>query len=135
MNKTVWLTRILSIGGVLETGAGLGLLVAPSALSSLLLRSPVAGPGVVIARLAGGGLLSLGIACWCSRAAPSAPASLGVAWGFLAYKLIACVTLACAGYALTSDGLPALGAAALHGVLGVALLGALSGRGRSSAKP
>jgi len=129
MNKTVWLTGILSIGGVLETAVGLGLLVAPSALASFLLRSPLAGPGVVIARLAGGGLLSLGIACWCARETPLAPAGLGVSWAFVAYNLVACVTLARARTALASGGLPALGASALHGVLGAALLGALLGRG------
>jgi len=133
MNRTVWLTRILSIGGVLETAAGLGLLIAPSALASLLLRSPLAGPGVVLARIAGGGVLSLGIACWCARGTPSAPAGLGVSWAFLVYNLVACVTLALAGRELASAGLPALVASALHGVLGVALLGVLSGRGRSSA--
>ena len=37
MDKSVWPARLLSLGGVLETGAGLGLLIAPSALASLLL--------------------------------------------------------------------------------------------------
>jgi hypothetical protein len=129
MNNAVWLARILSIGGVLETGVGLGLLAAPSALASLLLRSPLAGPGVVFARVAGGGLLSLGIACWCARETPLAPAGLGVSWAFLMYNLVACVTLARARPALASGGLPALGASALHGVLGAALLGALLARG------
>ena len=126
MNRTVWLARLLSLGGVLETGVGVGLLVAPSALASFLLQSPVMGPGLVLARLAGGGLVALGIACWGARKAPSAPGSLGVSWGFLAYNIVACVTLARA--ALTSGGLPALGASVLHGVLAASLLGALLGR-------
>jgi len=130
MDKTLWLARILSVGGVLETVVGLGLLVAPSALASLLLRAPLAGPGMVIARLAGGGLLALGIACWCARTTPAAPASLGVSWAFLAYNVVACVTLAWARPALADGGFPALGASVLHGVLGAALLGALLGRGR-----
>ncbi len=127
MNKTLWLARLLSLGGVLETGAGLGLLIAPSALASLLLRSPLEGSGVVIARIGGGGLLSLGIACWCARKTPSAPASLGVSWAFLVYNLVACGTFFWARPALASGGLPALGAAVLHGALGAALLLALLG--------
>ena len=89
MHKTVWLARILSMGGVLETGTGLLLLVDPPVLASLLLRAPLSGPGVVIARLAGGGLLALGIACWYARGTPSTPAGLGVSRAFLAYNLVA----------------------------------------------
>jgi hypothetical protein len=133
MNKSVWLARILSLGGILEAVVGLGLLVTPSDLSSFLLRSPLAGPGLVIARVGGGGLVALGIACWGARKTPSAPASLGVSWGFLAYNIVACATLAWAGPALASGGLPALGAAVLHGILGAGLLGALLGRGQFSA--
>ncbi len=84
MNNSVWLGRILSLGGVLEIVTGLGLLVTPSGVASLLLRSAFVGPGEVIARVGGGALVALGIACCGARQTPSAPASLGVAWGFLA---------------------------------------------------
>ena len=133
MNNSVWLARILSLGGVLEIVTGLGLLVAPSGVASLLLRSALVGPGEVIARVGGGALVALGIACWGARQTPSAPASLGVTWGFLAYNVIACATLASAGPALTSGGLPAMGAAVLHGMLGVGLIGALLSWGPPSA--
>jgi len=127
--------KLLAIGGVLETGMGLGLLVAPSMLANLLLRSPLSGAGVVVGRVGGGAVLALGIACWCARSTPLSPAGLGVAWGFLAYNLVACVTLAGAGLAPASGGPLSLGAAVLHGVLGAALLKALLGRGRPPARP
>jgi hypothetical protein len=111
------------------------LLIDPSALASLLLRSPLEGAGLIVARIGGGGVLALGIACWCARKTPMTPAGLGVSWAFLAYNLVACVTLALARPALASNGLPALGASILHGVLAAALLGALFGRRRSSAGP
>jgi hypothetical protein len=130
MNKTVWLARILSIGGVLETGTGLALLVDPSAVAFLLLRSPLEGPGVVVARLAGGGLLALGVACWYARGTPSIPAGLGVSRAFLAYNLVACVVLAMARPPFPV-GLVALGASVLHGLLAVALLVALYGPRRA----
>jgi len=90
------------------------------------------GPGVAIGRIGGGGLLSLGIACWLARKTPTAPASVGVGWAYLAYNVVTCVTLAWAGVALEGGSLPALGASVLHGVLGAAVLGALFGRGRAS---
>ena len=131
MDKSLWLARLLSIGGVLEAVAGVGLLVAPSAIASFLLRSSLAGSGVVVARLGGGGLVALGIACWGARKTASEPASLGVSWGLLVYNIVACVTLAWTSAALVSGGLPALGASILHGMLGASLLTALLGRGRS----
>ena len=90
------------------------------------------GPGVAIGRIGGGGLLALGIACWLARKTPTAPASVGVAWGYLVYNVVTCVTLAWASVALAGGSLPALGASVLHGVLGVAVLGALLGRGQDS---
>jgi hypothetical protein len=91
------------------------------------------GAGVAIGRIGGGGLLALGIACWLARKTPTAPASVGVAWAYLAYNVVACVTLASASIALGGGSLPALGGTVLHGVIGAALLVALLGRGQASA--
>ena len=129
MTKPVLLSRLLGLGGVLETVAGLGLLVDPAGGASALFGSSMEGPGVAIGRIGGGGLLSLGIACWLARKTPTAPASVGVAWAYLVYNLLTCVTLAWASVALVGGSLPALGASVLHGALGAAVLGALLGRG------
>ena len=128
MNKSVWLGRLLGLGGVLETVAGLGLLVDPSGGALVLLGSSMGGPGIAIGRIGGGGLFALGIACWLARKTPQAPASVGVAWAYLAYNVVTCITLAWASVALGSGSLPALGASILHGVIGAVLLGALLGR-------
>jgi hypothetical protein len=132
MNKPVWLARLLSLGGVLETVAGLGLLVDPAGGASALFGSSMQGPGVAIGRIGGGGLLSLGIACWLARKTPTAPASVGVAWAYLAYNVVTCVTVAWASVVPGGGSLLALGASVLHGVLGAAVLGALLGRGQPS---
>ncbi len=132
MTKRVLLGRLLGLGGVLETVAGLGLLVDPAGGALALFGSSMEGPGVAIGRIGGGGLLALGIACWWARKTPTAPASVGVAWGYLVYNVVTCVTLAWASVALAGGSLPALGASVLHGVLGVAVLGALLGRGQDS---
>jgi len=91
----------------------------------MLLQSRVDATGVVIGRLAGAGLLSLGIACWCARRTASAPASVGVAWALLVYNVAACVTLAGAAAAMAGGGLPALGVSVPHGGFAAALLVAL----------
>jgi apolipoprotein N-acyltransferase len=132
MTKPVLLARLLGLGGVLETVAGLGLLVDPAGGAMALFGSSMEGPGVAIGRIGGGGLLALGIACWLARKTPTAPASVGVAWGYLVYNVVTCVTLAWASVALAGGSLPALGASALHGILGAAVLVALLGRGQDS---
>ena len=129
MTKPTWLARLLGLGGVLETVAGLGLIVDPAGGASALLGSSMEGPGIVIGRIGGGGLLALGIACWLARKTPEAPASVGVAWAYLAYNVVTCITLAWASVALGGDSLPAVGAAVLHGVVGAALLIALHRHG------
>lgn len=134
MNKPVWLARLLGIGGVLETATGLALLLDPAGGAMALFGSSMEGAGVAIGRIGGGGLLSLGIACWVARKTPMAPASIGVAWAYLAYNAVACVTLAWASVALGGASLPAMGGAVLHGVLGAAMLGALLGRDQASAR-
>ena len=133
MTKPVLLARLLSLGGLLETVTGLGLLVDPAGGASALFGSSMEGPGVAIGRIGGGGLLALGIACWLARKTPTAPASVGVAWAYLAYNVVTCVTMAWASVPLGGGSLPAVGAAVLHGVLGAAVLGALLGRGQDSA--
>jgi len=131
MDKPRWLTRLLSIAGVLESVVALGLLVDSPGVASILLKAQLEAPGEVIGRIAGGGLLSLSIACWCARNTPVAPASLGVAWALLAYNVVACVTLAWAGIAMANAGIPALSASVLHGLFGAALLVTLLRRGQS----
>lgn len=126
MTTSAVLGRILTAGAVLEAAVGLGLLVAPSTLAELLLRAPLDGFGLALARVGGGGLLALGIACWFARGTPSTAAGMGVARAFLAYNVVACGVLIQA-YPPLPGGLAALSAAVLHGLLAVALLAALFG--------
>jgi hypothetical protein len=129
MNESVWFARLLGLGGILETVAGLALLVDPAGGASTLFGSSMEGPGIAIGRIGGGGILALGIACWLARKTPEASASVGVAWAYLAYNVVTCVTLACASAALGGSSLPAVGASVLHGVVAAVLLGVMLGRG------
>jgi NhaP-type Na+/H+ and K+/H+ antiporter len=59
---------LLTISAAIESATGLALLVAPSAPASLLLGSRLETTvESTIARIAGAGLLALGIACWLAR--------------------------------------------------------------------
>jgi hypothetical protein len=59
---------LLTISAALESATGLVLLVAPSFPASVLLGSTLeTAVGSTIARIAGAGLVALGIACWLER--------------------------------------------------------------------
>lgn len=124
MTTSVLLGRMLAVGAVIEAVAGLGLLLAPSMLAELLLRDSLAGAGPIIARLGGGGVLALAIACWYARRTPSTTAGVGVARAFLVYNLVACGVLI-AAYPPLPSGLVSLSLGVLHGLLAIALLPAL----------
>ena len=134
MTTHAWLGFILTAGAVLEVPTGLALLLAPAVVAEILLRAPLDGTGLAIARLAGGGLLAVGIACWGARRTPTTAAAVGVGRGFLAYNLVACAVLLRV-YPPLPGGLAALGAAILHGVIATALLAALYDPGRPRAEP
>jgi hypothetical protein len=59
---------LLVITAIVEVGAGVALLVAPSTLARLLLGGPLDAPAAVtVARIAGAALVALAIACCASR--------------------------------------------------------------------
>ncbi len=59
---------VLTVTAVIEVGAGLVLVLLPSRAASLLFGSPLGTPtSVLVGRLAGVALLTLGGACWLGR--------------------------------------------------------------------
>src|SRR3954462_705452 len=84
--------RLLPVPGLAETGAGVLLLVSPTLVVALLLGASLDGAAaLVVARVAGAALLSLGCACWMARndAVPALVAAMllynGVSVAVLAY--------------------------------------------------
>ena len=134
MSTSAWLSLLLTAGAVLEIPVGLALLLVPTLVAELLLGATLDETGLAIAKLAGGAVLAIGIACWGARRTPTTAAGLGVGRGFLAYNVVACAVLLRA-YPPLPGGLAALGAGILHGVIAIALLAALYDPGRIRAEP
>jgi len=60
--------RLMIVMAIGETGAGIALLVVPTAVAKLLLGTPLTtSSALVIARVAGAAILALGLACWLAR--------------------------------------------------------------------
>jgi len=71
--------RLLTVAGVAESLVGLAFLLAPGVTTALLLGAEPDSVGLMIARVAGVALLSLGITCWGSRRMRQARARMSVA--------------------------------------------------------
>jgi hypothetical protein len=103
---------LLRLGAILEAATGLALTFQPALVVQLLLGGELSSAGLALGRVAGFGLLSLGVACW-PRAGP-APRAIH---GLLVYNLLVTVYLA---YLLLGGELVGrllLPAVALHAVL------------------
>lgn len=87
---------LLTITALLEAATGLALVTVPDLVVRLLLGGEISGASIALGRVAGLGLLSLGIACWPRRNATSydkAPAF----WAMLTYNSLATLYLLCLG--------------------------------------
>ena len=82
----------------LEVATGLALLGSPSLPVSLLLAVSLDTPGVlVVGRVAGAALLSLGFACWLARDDGQSRATRGLIAAMLLYNVAVAALLAYAG--------------------------------------
>jgi hypothetical protein len=69
--------QLLTMAAVAECFVGLGLIMAPGAVAALLLNAEADGVGLMIGRIAGVALFSLGISCWGARTDGGGPARTG----------------------------------------------------------
>jgi hypothetical protein len=89
--------RLLMLTAVIELGAGWALLCCPSAAVALLLGAPLDGAAaLVVARVGGTGLLTLGVACWLAHYDEKSQAARGVVSAMVLYNLGAVAILAAA---------------------------------------
>jgi hypothetical protein len=102
----------------IEVGAGVSLLIAPALVIWLLLAVPKPSPeALVVGRVAGAGLLALGIDCWLSRRDRDSRSRDGLLYAMLTYNVGACAVLAYAGSMRSMAGIGLWPAVVLHAVM------------------
>ena len=122
--------RLLIVTAFVETATGLMLLVSPALVVAFLLGASLDAPAVlVVARMAGAALLSLGCACWLARNDGPNSAVPGLVAAMLLYNSVAVAVLANAGAVARLVGVLMWPAFALHAALAVWCIACLrSGR-------
>jgi len=113
-----------------ESGGGLALLWSPPLVARLWLGVSIDAPAaLVVGRIAGAALLSLGGACWLARDDGPGRAQLGLVAAMLLYNCAAAAVLANAGAGVGLAGVLMWPAVALHaGLAAWCLAGLRSGR-------
>src|SRR4029453_10769390 len=90
--------KLLIVTAFAETATGLMLLASPTLVVAFLLGASLdAPPAVVVARMAGAAVLSLGCACWLARNNGPNRAVGGMVPALLLYNSVAVAVLATAG--------------------------------------
>jgi hypothetical protein len=111
---------LLIVTAFVEAATGLTLLLSPSLVAGLLLGASLDAPaGLIVGRVAGGALLSLGGACWLARDDEPSRARRGLIAAMLLYNGLVGAVLANAGAGVRLVGVLMWPAVSLHAVLAV----------------
>ena len=113
------MNRLLTLTAIIEAATGLTLMAVPSVVVRLLLGGEISGASLPLGRVAGFGLLALGMACWPGRDPPghTAPALRAM----LTYNSLATLYLLYLGIGGEWVGPLLWPAVALHGILSLLL--------------
>lgn len=109
---------LLLVSAVIEMGAGLLLLSAPSPTAKLLLGAGLVAPeSILVGRVAGAALLSIGLSCWVERSRDPSASAIGLVAGLLAYNAAVVVLFAYAALVGKMNGIGIWPAVGLHSAL------------------
>jgi hypothetical protein len=111
---------LLLVKAAAEVLAGLALGLFPSIVVPLLFGSPLdVSSGVVIARMAGAALFTLGIACWLARKDSQSRAASGLLVALLVYDATVVAVLLYAHFGMGLYAIALWPAIVLHSGLGI----------------
>jgi len=113
------MNRLLTLTAIIEAATGLALMAVPPVVVRLLLGGEISGASIPLGRVAGFGLLSLGMACWPGRnaAGNTAPALRAI----LTYNSLATLYLLRLGVGGEWVGPLLWPAVGVHGILSLLL--------------
>jgi hypothetical protein len=118
--------KLLIVIAIAEMPIGLMLLLSPAAVVAFLLGASLDAPAsLVVARIAGAALLSLGGACLLARDDGPSGARRGLVAAMLLYNSVAAAVLASAGAGARLVGVLTWPAVALHAALAVCCIASL----------
>ena len=118
--------KLLIVTAFIETASGLMLLVSPTPVVAFLLGASLDAPAaLVVARMTGAALLSLGCACWLARNDGPNRTVLGLVAAMLLYNSVAVAVLASAGAGARLVGVLTWPAVVLHAALAVCCIASL----------
>lgn len=109
-----WTRTGLGVAAAIEAVTGLVMILFPQGLIRLLLGTDVMGISIVIGRVAGIALLSLGIGCWMGRQAVDSGWALVA---MLIYNSLVTIYLTLIGFGTVFVGILLWPAAVLHAAL------------------
>ena len=111
---------LLAVTAVIEAGAGLALMIWPSAAVMFLLGSSLDTPaGLTLGRVAGAALLALGVACWLARHDGESRPAARLIVAMLLYNSAAASILAIAAIGFGLVGIALWPAVILHAAVAV----------------
>jgi hypothetical protein len=128
-DKLAVMKWLLAITAVVEAGTGVSLAVAPSSVVLVLLGSSLDSPAsLIIGRILGAALFSLGAVCWLARGEGRGRMVLGLIAVMLLYNGAAALLLGYARFGLAMSGVGLLPAIILHLALAAWCAGCLRKR-------
>ena len=120
---------LLIVTALFEAGTGIALLVAPSVVVELLLGAGLSSPqSLVVGRITGAALISIGVACWLARKGQRSDAQSGLVTGMLIYNVAVPVLLIYAAIASGMHGIALFPVSILHVMLAIWYLACLRSR-------
>ena len=109
---------LLIVSAVVEMGAGFLFLIAPSPTAKLLLGAGLVSPeSMLVGRVAGAALLSIGLICWVEGNRDRSASAIGLVAGLLVYNAAVIVLFAYAALVGKMNGIGIWPAVGLHSAL------------------